>query len=104
VLVEADVNRHDAIAILRRHRDASMARAIVHAALFGSMARGEERPDSDIDILIELAPDHALDVFQYAGLMDFVARMFPGHVDVVDREAIKPSIRGRMERDAIYAF
>lgn len=47
-LVEA--HRDEIKAILARHHGRSVA-------LFGSVARGDERPDSDIDLLVELAPD-----------------------------------------------
>jgi predicted nucleotidyltransferase len=48
------MNKHDASRILRRHRDDLRARGITHAALFGSVARSEVGPGSDLDILIEL--------------------------------------------------
>jgi uncharacterized protein len=50
------MNKRDAIEVLRRHRDDLRARGVTHAALFGSVARGESGPGSDLDILIELDP------------------------------------------------
>nr|WP_207199451.1 nucleotidyltransferase domain-containing protein [Rhodoplanes elegans] len=89
---------------MRRNRDALRARGVVHAALFGSVARGEEVPGSDIDIVIDLAPDLAMDVYQYVGLTSYIEDLFPAPVDVVDREMIKPIIRDNVVRDSIYAF
>jgi predicted nucleotidyltransferase len=40
---------------------------VLQAALFGSAARDEAKPDSDIDILIELAPEAPIGVFEYVG-------------------------------------
>jgi predicted nucleotidyltransferase len=94
----------DAIAILRQNADALRARGVRHAALFGSLARGDARPDSDVDILIELAPDNTLDLFAYSGLMRYIESLFPIPVDVVDRDALKPYVRAPSARDAIYAF
>jgi uncharacterized protein len=94
----------DAIAILRQNAEALRARGVSHAALFGSVARGDAGPDSDVDILIELAPDAALDVFKYAGLKQYIAGLFPGPVDVVDRDALKPMLRSPVTKETIYAF
>jgi uncharacterized protein len=98
------MNKQEAIAILVAHRDALQARGVRHAALFGSVARGEARPDSDMDILIELDPDAKIDLFGYVGLTRYIAELFDGPVDVVDREALKPYVRPPAESDAIYAF
>ncbi|MTW14643.1 nucleotidyltransferase [Rhodoplanes serenus] len=98
------MNRQDVIDILRRNQDALRARGVLHAALFGSLARGDEHPGSDIDIVIDLAPDLAIDVYQYVGLKNYIEDLFPSPVDVVDRDTIKPLIRDSVIKDSIYAF
>jgi uncharacterized protein len=98
------MNRQEAIDILVAHRDALRARGVRHAALFGSVARGEGRPDSDVDILIELEPEADIDLFGYVGLRRYIAELFTGPVDVVDKDALKPHVRPPAESDAIYAF
>jgi len=98
------VNRQDVIDILRRNQDALRARGVLHAALFGSLARGEEHPGSDIDIVIDLAPDLAIDVYQYVGLKNYIEDLFPSPVDVVDRDTIKPLIRDSVIKESIFAF
>jgi len=98
------MNSHDAIAVLRAHRDALQACGVRRAALFGSVARGEARPDSDLDILIELDPSAKLGLFKYAGIRRYIAELFNESVDVVDRDALKPHVRPSAESDAIYAF
>jgi len=77
---------------------------VTHAALFGSVARDEQNAESDIDILVELDPTIVATIFDYAGLKDYIASLFEGSVDVIDREALKPRVRPQAVADAIYAF
>jgi uncharacterized protein len=75
-----------------REREADLrAQGVAHAALFGSVARSEDSPDSDIDILVDLDPAIVVTIFDYAGVKDFVAAMFDRPVDVVSRESLKPA-------------
>ena len=48
------------LATLRAHAEDLRRRGIVHASVFGSVARGEDRPNSDVDIMVELEPDAPL--------------------------------------------
>src|ERR1700731_2059379 len=98
------MNRQDAIAILRRHADTLRSKGMRHAALFGSVARGDNRPDSDIDILVEFDPAARVTIFDYVGLKNYIASLFEGRVDVIDREALKSHLRRPPVRDAVYAF
>jgi predicted nucleotidyltransferase len=67
-------------------------------------ARGDARPDSDIDILVEIAPDVRMDVFKYVGIVHSIEDPFPVRVDVSNRIALKPHLKPTAEREAIYAF
>jgi hypothetical protein len=98
------MNKQDAIDILVGHQAELRARGVRHAALFGSLARGEAGPQSDIDIMIELAGDASLDIFAYVELKNFIAALFPEPVDVVNKDALKPYIRPPATADSIYAF
>jgi predicted nucleotidyltransferase len=92
------------IAKLRENETALKARGVSHAALFGSRARGESRPGSDVDILVEIEPTFPMDVFQYVGVVHAIEDLFAERVDVSNRAAMKPHVRPSAERDAIYAF
>ncbi|XIA66505.1 nucleotidyltransferase family protein [Bradyrhizobium sp. TZ2] len=72
--------------------------------LCSARARGDARPDSDIDILVEIAPEIRMDVFRYVGIVHSIEDLFPMHVDVSNRIALKPHVKPIAEREAIYAF
>ena len=98
------MNREDIITRLRENEAALRARGVAHAALFGSRARGDDRPDSDTDIMVEIDPEAHIGVWGYVGLKDYIATLFDGAVDVIDREALKPHVAPAETADAIYAF
>src|SRR5947209_13616155 len=97
-------DRQEIIKRLRQNEAALRARGVSHAALFGSRARGDNRPDSDVDIMLEIAPEAQLGVFEFVGIVHRIEDLFPMPVDVSDREAMKPHVRPSAEREAIYAF
>jgi hypothetical protein len=94
----------EALATLRRSEQALRARGVRRAALFGSVARGDNGLSSDIDIMVEIDPDAHITVFDYAGLKDYIAGLFDAPVDVVNREGLKEHVGPAAEADAIYAF
>ena len=98
------MNSEEILARLRENETALRARGVKHAALFGSCARGDNRPDSDIDIMIEVDPAAGIGVYEYVALKDYIAELFDGPVDVVSRDGLKPYVRPAATADAVYAF
>ena len=98
------MNCDEILSRLRDNEAALRSRGVAHAALFGSRARGDQRPGSDTDILIEFDPDARVTVFDYAGLKDYIAALFDGPVDVVNRDGLKPYVKPLAAGDAVYAF
>jgi predicted nucleotidyltransferase len=90
--------------VLSAHAAELRLRGVRHAALFGSVARGEATIDSDIDVLIDLDPNAPIGVFDYVALKRYIAELFTKRVDVVNRAALKPALRPSVTIDAIYAF
>jgi uncharacterized protein len=97
-------NREFCLDVLRRERVFLESSGVSHAALFGSVARGCARADSDTDILIDLNPDAHLDLFDFAGLRERLVELFGRGVDLVSKRALEPGKDDVILREAVYAF
>lgn len=102
----AQMNRDDILRRLKAAEGELRSRGVAHAALFGSVARGEAGPDSDIDIMVEMAAEaeSTLDLYAYLGIVHAIEDLFPARVDVANRKRFKPFVQPSAERDAVYAF
>jgi predicted nucleotidyltransferase len=98
------VDRDSLLDALRSHRPELVAAGVLHAGLFGSVARGEAGPASDVDVLVEFAAGHPTDIFAYAGLQQRMAALLDARVDLVDGAALRPGLRDQVLRDLIRAF
>ena len=98
------MNGQEILAKLRENEAELRSRGVTHAALFGSRARGEATADSDTDIMIEIDPDAPVGVYEYVRIKEYIASLFEGRVDVVDREGLKPFVLPAATAGAIYAF
>ena len=94
----------DALAILRAHESELKARGVKHAAIFGSLARGDAREDSDVDVMVELDPEAHVSLFGFAGLRIVLEELMGTRTDLVQRQALKPSIKARAEAEKVDAF
>jgi hypothetical protein len=92
------------LAKLRENEAVLRSKGVTHVALFGSRARGETHSGSDIDIMIEIAPQAPIGLFEYVAITQYLADLFPEPVDVANRRKLKANVRPTAERDAIYAF
>jgi predicted nucleotidyltransferase len=99
--MSAELNR--ALEVLRAHESDLRRMGVKHAAVFGSVARGEARPDSDVDVLVELDPEKPIGLFEYAGLRLFLGEIV-GNADMANRKTLKPLLRDNILRDATNAF
>jgi uncharacterized protein len=83
----AGIDRGEIIGTLRAHQAELRRRGVRHAALFGSIARGKGKRTSDIDIVIELDPQAPVGLFEYVGITQYLADLFPIRVDVANRSS-----------------
>jgi predicted nucleotidyltransferase len=84
--------REDILSIAARH-------GAHNIRVFGSVARGESRLDSDIDFLVELEPGRSL--FDLGGLLVDLQTLLGVDVDVVTERGLRPRIRAQITREAI---
>ena len=94
----ARMDRADVIALLTSRRDDIVKRFGVRSlCLFGSVARGEAKPNSDVDVLVEFDGPTTFDA--HMGLLVFVEDVLGCRVDVVTVNGLKPRQRPLIEQD-----
>jgi uncharacterized protein len=88
------------IATLRRRRAELTRLGIKSLSLFGSVARGEERPESDVDILVEFEGRATFD--RYMDAKFYLEDILGSRVDLVTLQAIKPRMKPYIMQDLIH--
>ena len=95
------MRQREILDILARHRDELRECGVESLALFGSVSRGEETAESDVDILVEF--------FRPVGMLAFIrlqhrlAEILGRRVDLVTPKALRPAWRERVLREAVHA-
>ena len=89
---------------LRSHESDLRRLGVSHAAVFGSVARGEAGAESDIDVLVDLDENRPMGIFEYARLKLYISELLDGSSDVVNRRTLKPLLRANILHDLIHAF
>jgi predicted nucleotidyltransferase len=88
------------LSALRRERERLFAKhALTSMAVFGSAARGEQRPDSDVDIMVEF--DTSMD-YDFLELAEDLQRLLNRKVDLVVRKGVRPWYMETIEHDLRY--
>ena len=100
------MRRDDVIARLKETEPALRAFGVAALYLFGSHARGEGRPDSDVDVFVDVAPDAAFGLVPYVSTFDTIRKAVGEGVEVgySTRDGLSPYIRADVEREAIRVF
>lgn len=102
------MNRDQIIAKLRAHEPELRAAGVTKLALFGSAARGDQREDSDVDVVVGLTEEVRQEGFAYFGRIDGLTRrlaeILNRPVDVVAEPIQKDRLRCEIEKDRIVAF
>ena len=94
------MRRDDTIKLLTGHRQKIAQFGAKSLSIFGSVARDESQPGSDVDILVEFEGRATFD--RYMELKFFLEDLLGCRVDLVTSKAIKPRMRPYVEKEAIY--
>ncbi|HZO04287.1 MAG TPA: nucleotidyltransferase family protein [Burkholderiales bacterium] len=80
-------------------RSLAKAHGAVSIELFGSAARGEDRPDSDLDLMVELEPGRSL--LDLIGLSQDLEMALNRKVEAVSKAALKPRVLAQARKEAV---
>lgn len=92
------------LATLRAHEAELRAAGIRRLSLFGSVARGDDQADSDVDLAAELDPAARIDLVRLVGLERQIGALLGRKVDLLPEPVEKPRLRANIERDLRRAF
>ncbi len=87
------------IFLLKKHKDDLLNFQINSLSLFGSVARGETTPNSDVDLLVEFANPPTFDL--YMNLKFFLEDLFNCKVDLITTTGIRSEIKNHIQKDLI---
>jgi uncharacterized protein len=94
----------DVVATLRAREPALRQAGITRLSLFGSVARNEAGPDSDIDLAAEFDPSAKMDLIRLVGLEQDLGDLLGREVQILPEPIRKERLRANVERDRIRAF
>jgi predicted nucleotidyltransferase len=89
---------------LRNHEAELRQRGIVGLWVFGSVARGEARLDSDIDVIAQFHPQYRLSATNLAGLRAGLSDLLGAPIHLIEWAVLTTPARSRAEREAVQAF
>ena len=94
------MGRDEVIHTLQQHMPEIQSFGVSRLALFGSFARGEERPDSDVDILVEFSVPVGL--FEFVRVQRYLGHLLGRVVDLATPDALRTEMRARILQEATY--
>jgi predicted nucleotidyltransferase len=94
------MERELALKILRQNQAEINSYGVKTLALFGSVARGEARPDSDVDLLVEF--DRPVGLFGLVALQQRLEQLLGCPVDIGTPDSLKAPIRARVMEECVH--
>lgn len=97
------MTREDVVAALKQHEAELRKLGVERLYLFGSMARGEAGPDSDVDLFFDYRRGK-LSLFDLMEVKEEAARILGRRADVTTRDGLHKTLRRRIEASALRVF
>ena len=94
----------DVMARLRAHAPTLRQRGVAALWVFGSVARGNARADSDIDLIAEFAPECRISLTGFAALREDLSGLLGAPVDLAEWRVLRPDIRAAARHDAVLVW
>ncbi|MBI4903212.1 MAG: nucleotidyltransferase family protein [Acidobacteria bacterium] len=98
------MNREEVITILRDHEGELRAAGVVRLSLFGSTARGDRRPESDVDLLAAFDNKRRLSLLDVIHIQNQIADLLGAPVDLLEEGTLKPRVQNSIDAEAVLAF
>jgi predicted nucleotidyltransferase len=96
------MDKERVLGLLNSHRDRLDEFAVKALFLFGSVARGEATPESDVDLLVEF--DRPVGLFTLLRLQSYLEELLGCAVDLGTPNSLRPNLRETVLKEAIRAF
>ena len=98
------MHRDQVLQLLRDHEAELKAAGLIHLHLFGSVARGEETSESDVDLLAEFDPTRRRNLVTMGSLHSQLTDLLGRDVDLCSTDTLHVPIRNRALEEAVVAF
>src|SRR5258708_6305673 len=100
------MRRNEVIAKLKEAEPALRARGVGALYVFGSYARDEARPDSDLDVFVDPVSDERFGFLNYMDAFEEIRKAVGGEIDVgySTRDGLSRHVRPKVEQEAIRIF
>ncbi len=90
------------IKILRNNRDTLIDKGLLNVAVFGSVARGDEKPGSDIDLMVKVSED--MDAFRLAGIQSDLREILGSDVEIVTLKEFNDGFDRSVQEEIVIAY
>ncbi len=98
------MDKTEIITRLRAQQDTLQKAGVEHLAIFGSRARGDHRPDSDLDVLLDVDWDRKFSLVDLVGVERLIGEAVDAPVSAIMRRSIKPDFMARIAPDVTDVF